>query len=82
MSSPVERGVVENVDDMFFIWEYIYNELKVQRKEVNSSLTKTPVLLTEPVNNPKSSRKNVAEMYFEKFNAPGLLIVQQPILSL
>ncbi len=34
LTSPIERGIVENVDDMFHIWEYVYTELKVQRKDV------------------------------------------------
>lgn len=42
----------------------------------------TPVILSEPINNPKSSRKLTADMFFEKFNSPGLMIMPQPVLSL
>lgn len=35
LSSPIERGVIENVDDMYHIWDYCCNELKVQKKSVS-----------------------------------------------
>lgn len=36
LSSPVERGVVENVEEYAHILEYIYGELKVQKKDVHA----------------------------------------------
>lgn len=75
LSSPIERGIIQNVEDMHHIWDYINSELKINKKE-------TPVMLTEPINNPKSSRKAIADSFLEKYGAPGILIVQQPILSL
>ena len=40
------------------------------------------MLFTEPINNPRSSRANLAQIMFEKFKAPGFVVAQQPVLSL
>ena len=34
LTSPVDRGVIENVDEYTHILEYIYSELKLQKKDV------------------------------------------------
>lgn len=73
--------MVENVEDYSHILDYIYGELKVQKKDV-LAVHQTLVMLTEPINNPKSSRANLAQIMFEKFKAPGIIIAQQPVLSL
>jgi len=81
LTSPIDRGVVENVEEYAHILEYIYGELKVQKKDVRSA-HQTLVMLTEPINNPKASRANLAQIMFEKFKAPGIIVAQQPVLSL
>ena len=49
----MERGVVQNWEDMQAMWSYIFQELKVEPRE-------HPVLLTEPPNNPIGNRIRTA----------------------
>jgi len=73
---PIRRGLVTNWDYMEKIWQYTFSaELRVDPKE-------TPVLLTEPVFNPDGNRVKMAEIMFESFHVPSMLIYAQPGLSL
>lgn len=74
ISYPIEHGVIENWDDMRSIWRHVYTELKAVSKE-------HAVLLTQPVNNPRSHTSQLVETFFESFDVPALFIAQQPVLS-
>ena len=58
MSYPMEHGVVKDWEEMEAIWRHIYDELKVNMKDI-------PVLLTEPPNNPIWNRVRIAKLFFE-----------------
>jgi len=72
---PIEHGIVENWDDMKFIWDYTFKELNAKPEEHN-------VLLTEAPMNPKANREKMISMMFEDFDVPATYIAIQAVLSL
>ena len=76
LSYPMEHGVVSNWEDMELLWQYMFQEgLGVTPEE-------SPVLLTEPPQNPARTKERTAEIFFEKFNAPAVQFSSQAVLSL
>ena len=76
INNPIEHGVVNNWDDIEKIWKFIFsNGLKVDPVEYNIMLTETPM-------NPKENREKMTQIMFESFNAKGLYIASEPVLSL
>ena len=76
INNPIENGVVNNWDDIEKIWKFIFsNGLKVDPVEYNIMLTETPM-------NPKENREKMTQIMFESFNAKGLYIASEPVLSL
>lgn len=75
-SSPIERGLITNWDDMEKIYGHIFtNELRMDP-------AKHYILLTEPIMNPRKNREKLAQIMFESFGVPGLYIENTPILNL
>ena len=73
---PMQNGIVENWDMMEKYWhQSIYNYLKCDPQEHY-------FVLTEPPMNPPENRENVAEIFFETFNVPGLYIGVQAVFAL
>ncbi|KAI6654016.1 beta-actin [Oopsacas minuta] len=75
-TSPIDKGVVTNWDDMEHIWHHtFYNELRMAPEECG-------VLLTEQPLNPKANKEKMAQIMFESFNIPLLYLSTCPVLSL
>jgi actin, other eukaryote len=73
---PIEHGIVTNWDDMEKIWNHtFYKELNVDPKE-------HPVILTEVPLNPNNHRERLAQIMFENFNVPSMIVSIPGVLSL
>ncbi|CAD8081161.1 unnamed protein product [Paramecium sonneborni] len=73
---PMKSGIIENWDLMEKFWHRsIFDYLRAEPDE-------TTFILTEPPMNPPENRENIAEIFFETFNAKGLHISVQAVLSL
>merc|ERR1712159_894952 len=78
LKNPIEKGLVENWDDMERVWHHtFFNELRV-----NPSDDIGCVLLTEAPLNPKVNRETITQVMFESFNVPATFIAMQAVLAL
>lgn len=67
--TPIQGGVVTNWKELELIWSHIfYSELKIDP-------TKHPILLTEPVLNPKHNRERLVQLLFDTFEVSAVSIV-------
>ena len=60
------------------IFNHIYSKLEINSEEIKEH----PILITEPLLNPYSHRRQVAKILFDNFNVPALCFGSQPIFSL
>eukprot|EP00761_Pharyngomonas_kirbyi_P003088 gb/GECH01003092.1/.p1 GENE.gb/GECH01003092.1/~~gb/GECH01003092.1/.p1 ORF type:complete len:378 (+),score=82.75 gb/GECH01003092.1/:1-1134(+) len=73
---PVQHGIVQNWEDMARIWQHTFdNELKESPRDRN-------IMLTEPPLNPRRNRETMAGIMLEEFDAAGIWIGVQAVLSL
>jgi actin-related protein 3 len=73
---PMKDGTVSSWDLMEKYWhQSIYNYMKCDPQEHY-------FVLTEPPMNPPENRENMAEIFFETFNCPGIYIGVQAVLAL
>ena len=73
---PIERGIITNWDDNEKIWHYsFYNKIKTDP-------SKHPILVTEPLQNPKECREKTIQIMFETFNVPSFYFGNQGYLSI
>jgi len=76
LTYPMQDGIIESWDLMEKYWhQSIYGYLKCDPQEHN-------FVLTEPPMNPPENRENIAEIFFETFNVPGLYIGVQAVFAL
>ena len=75
---PVNHGVFENEQDIFSIFNHIYSKLELNSQEIKEH----PVLITEPILNPRTNREKIAKMLFDNLGVPAIFFASQPILSL
>lgn len=75
---PVKHGSFDNEKDISLMFNHIFSKLKLSEERV----TQHPLLITEPLLNPKENREKIATILFEKYNTPALIFANQPCLSL
>ncbi|KAL8596857.1 hypothetical protein ACOMHN_060665 [Nucella lapillus] len=75
LQHPMERGMITNWDDMEEVWRDTFKELHVASED-------HPVLLSEPPFNPKPVQEKTAQIMFETFQVPALVLVVDAVLSL
>ena len=76
LECPIQRGLIQNWDDMEKVWNHtIYQEMKTTPEE-------QAILLSEPPLNPKENREKTTEIMFEAFHVPSLYLGIQAVLAL
>lgn len=75
---PMKNGVFQSEQDILTLFNYIYNKLDIKNEEIKEH----PILITEPILNPYSNRKQIASVLFDTLSVPALFFASQPILSL
>ena len=75
---PLTHGIFNDDKDISQIFNYIFNNLDISSIEIKEH----PVLIAEPLLNPKDNRKNIAKALFEECKIEHLFFASQPILSL
>ena len=76
LTYPMQDGIIESWDLMEKYWhQSLYHYLKCDPQEHY-------FVLTEPPMNPPENRENIAEIFFETFNVPGLYIGVQAVFAL
>eukprot|EP00240_Pyramimonas_obovata_P006831 CAMPEP_0118955042 /NCGR_PEP_ID=MMETSP1169-20130426/59358_1 /TAXON_ID=36882 /ORGANISM="Pyramimonas obovata, Strain CCMP722" /LENGTH=175 /DNA_ID=CAMNT_0006902809 /DNA_START=230 /DNA_END=753 /DNA_ORIENTATION=- len=75
--SPVQRGVVQNWDQLESLFHYLLYEKLGWEFDSEGS-----VLMCEPLFTPKEHRERLTQMMFEHFNVSGLYVAEQPVLSM
>ena len=72
----VNRGIVTDWDQMEIFWHHtFYNELQVAPEE-------HPLVVTEPLLNPRANRERMVQTLFEVFNIPAIYIEHAAVLAL
>ncbi|CAG8676333.1 6071_t:CDS:2, partial [Cetraspora pellucida] len=75
---PIQRGVIVNWEELEAIWRHvILKELNIKRAR-----NECPVLITVPNSWTKEHFERIAHIFFETFNAPGLYIANQALMTL
>ena len=75
---PVNRGVFEKEEDILSLFNHIFAKLDLNSEEIKEH----PVLITEPILNPKSNREKISQILLDKLGIPAIFFASQPILSL
>ena len=75
---PVNRGVFEKEEDILSLFNHIFAKLDLNSEEIKEH----PVLITEPILNPKSNREKISQILLDKLGIPSIFFASQPILSL
>ena len=66
---PIKHGACDNEKDISLIFNHIFSKLKLSEEKI----TQHPLLITEPLLNPKENREKIATILFEKYNVPSLI---------
>ena len=75
---PVNRGVFEREEDIFSLFNHIFLKLGLTSQEIKEH----PILITEPILNPRTNREKISHTLFDNLGIPALFFASQPILSL
>ncbi|WP_438003330.1 actin, cytoplasmic 2 [Sorangium sp. So ce321] len=75
LRSPFERGLVTDWDDLTELLRFAFRKL-------GADPTAQPVLLTEPVLDPKENRQKLAQILFETLQVPAMYLVPAGTLAL
>jgi actin, other eukaryote len=76
LSYPIEKGIIQNFDQMERIWHHTFhNELRMSPEEKR-------LIMNEEPGNTKEKREKTTEIMFEMFNVPGFYLEQSSVLTM
>ena len=75
---PIQHGAFNNEEDISLIFNHIFSKLRLNEDHISEH----PLLISEPILNPKENRDMISELLFEKYKVPSLIFGFQPSLSL
>ena len=75
---PIKHGAFSNEEDISIIFNHIFSKLGLNEDQISEH----PLLISEPILNPKENRDMISELLFEKYKVPSLIFSFQPSLSL
>ena len=78
LNYPMEHGIFSDPEDISTILNYINYNLEVN----NIQMSEHPILISEPLLNPKKNREKIAKELFDKLKVKALFFASQPILSM
>ena len=65
---PIQNGAFTNERDISLIFNHIFTKLGLSSEEIHDH----PLLITEPILNPRNNRENISEILFEKYGVSNL----------
>ena len=71
---PINRGIIQDWDQMEKIWGHVLYQLHSSPEECN-------IMLTQPIVNPKDQAEKMIQIMFETFDVQGFYITNPPFLS-
>ncbi|KAJ1658643.1 hypothetical protein IWQ61_002150 [Dispira simplex] len=74
---PFRDDRVGDWEAMSVFWDYILT----QRFQLNIASMESPVLLAVPTHWSRNELEKCTQIFFERFNVPGLYIAEQPLLA-
>lgn len=76
ISYPVQKGIVNNYEDIELVWQHIFdNVLKVSPEE-------HPMFLTDSINEKQINRCRKIEIMMEKVKAPKFYLASQAVMAM
>lgn len=75
---PIRHGSFDNEKNISLFLNHIFSKLKLSEEKISQH----PLLIAEPILNPKENREKIATLLFEKYDVPSLIFANQPSLSL
>ncbi|CAG8498696.1 14051_t:CDS:2, partial [Acaulospora colombiana] len=78
ITSPIKRGVIQNWEELEALWRHILlKELNIKRAR-----NECPVLVSVPNSWTRDNYERITQLFFERFNAPGLYIANQALMTM
>mmetsp|Transcript_10961 Transcript_10961/g.44838 ORF Transcript_10961/g.44838 Transcript_10961/m.44838 type:complete len:437 (-) Transcript_10961:51-1361(-) len=72
---PLKDGLVEDWDIMESLWTHAFS------KQLHINVKERPLLMVEPSFNTRERREKLAELLFEKFEAPAAFLAKDAVLN-
>lgn len=75
IENTLTDGIVSNWDHLERLLDHTFKE------RLRVSPTDHPILVSEPMHNPKGHRERIVKLLFEKFHCPAVFVAKNPVLA-